>query len=404
MSAALAEHWLVPTIAATACWALSDVCCDACIGQAAAGEDGGSSSPRSGGTPDAAALKSTPAARASDLSECAADDAAGAEALKRRRLLTPEQNAVLSAGVALCACAVATGYRFYVSGDHLLSAGAGRDRAVAAGAGAVHFFAYAVELRAYRTASSTVITPLLQLSAVWMVVLRSLTPLLATFGPAALQNAADDGADGGPRGPRSPLYAASSTMHPAHLLAIGCIFVGGFLPAARGRVSRFAEAAFYRQPAVRCCVFGELLICVYNALLHATTFDRGPDAVLRFFAVSRLGNGAACLACVALGLPGFSPADVSALRRVEPRAAAIGVAGEVLSVVGVCVVMFSYARFHEPAVVNAAEGGVQQLLNLCFASALAAVGFGRAVDDRPTKLVSFALVSAGLVLSTAIAR
>ena len=39
-----------------------------------------------------------------------------------------------------------------------------RDTAVAMAAGAVHFCAYAVELRAFRTASSTVITPLLQLS------------------------------------------------------------------------------------------------------------------------------------------------------------------------------------------------------------------------------------------------
>ena len=63
--------------------------------------------------------------------------------------------------------------------------------------------------------------------------------------------------------------------------------------------------------------------------------------------------------------------------------------------------MFSYANFHEPAVVNAAEGGVQQLLNLVFAIALRAfAGFGREVDDRRTKLVSFALVSTGLYLST----
>jgi hypothetical protein len=33
--------------------------------------------------------------------------------------------------------------------------------------------------------------------------------------------------------------------------------------------------------------------------------------------------------------------------------------------------------FYEPSVVNAAEGGIQQLLNLCFALISAMLGFGR---------------------------
>jgi hypothetical protein len=196
-------------------------------------------------------------------------------------------------------------------------------------------------------------------------------------------------------------------MHPAHLLAIFCIFVGGFLPAARGRVSRFCEARFYAEDAVRFCIVGELLICVYNALLHACTFEAGAAAadrgdVLRFFALSRLGNALACVCIVACGLSdGFRWGDVRAPRRADRRYLGVAAAGELLSVTGVCVVMFSYANFHEPAVVNAAEGGVQQLLNLVFAIALRAfAGIGREVDDRRTKLVSFALVSTGLYLST----
>ena len=37
---------------------------------------------------------------------------------------------------------------------------------------------------------------------------------------------------------------------------------------------------------------------------------------------------------------------------------------------GICLATFSYSSFYEPSVVNAAEGGLQQLLNLIFAVAV----------------------------------
>ena len=397
MASLIEAHWLIPTVFATSCWALSDVCCDCAI--AGGGDDEGDAAPpqpekkpaRGDAGPDAAA---GPVASKSSSSPSKGDrpERWGAQ-------LTPEQNAVVSALVSLCACGASLRLGFGSLGDVSKTT----DGAVAVFAGAVHFVAYAVELRAYRTASSTVITPLLQLSAVWMTLLRAAQPLLLStlffdVSAAEEEEVALDGAS---------LYVASSAMHPAHLLAIFCIFVGGFLPAARGRVSRFCEAKFYAEDAVRFCIVGELLICVYNALLHACTFEAGAAAadrgdVLRFFALSRLGNALACSCIVLCGLSdGFRWDDVRALRRADRRYLGVAAAGELLSVTGVCVVMFSYANFHEPAVVNAAEGGVQQLLNLVFAIALRAfAGFGREVDDRRTKLVSFALVSTGLYLST----
>jgi len=297
--------------------------------------------------------------------------------------------------VAACAGAAVCAHSFVARGDSELTDGLARDRAIAFVAGGVHFAAYAIELRAFRTASSTVITPLLQLSAVWMTVLRSLQPLLAlTFLVDASQKADAASADA--------LYVASTAMHPFHLLSIFLIFVGGFLPAARGDVSRFFQGGFYRQEAVRCCIVGELLICVYNAMLHACTFrGEGKSAgdVLAFFVLSRAGNACSCLLAVLLGLDGFGRRALA--RSVSHRPLLVAVAGEVLSVVGVAVVMRSYSNFHEPAVVNAAEGGVQQLLNLVFAVLLRCLcGFGRDVTDVGAKVVSFALISAGLALST----
>jgi len=370
-------HWLAPTVAATSCWALSDVCCDYAI---AGADDDAPATPKASSSPP-------PGSRG----------AAGPTKL------TPEQNAMISAAVAATAGGALCAYRAFVEGRAALH-GSPRDRTLAFVAGAVHFCAYAIELRAFRTASSTVITPLLQLSAVWMTLLRSLQPIIAwavlpAAGAAAAALKQSDARQ------QDALYVASAAMHPAHLVAIFLIFVGGFLPAARGNVSKFVSLDFYRQEAVACCVFGELLICIYNALLHACTFrTSGADAssVLHFFVVSRAGNATACLLAVALrGADGFGVADLRGLRRVSGAPLAVAISGEVLSVVGVAVVMFSYSSFHEPAVVNAAEGGVQQLLNLLFAVLLRFLcGFGRDVTDVWTKIVSFVLISLGLALST----
>ena len=55
-------------------------------------------------------------------------------------------------------------------------------------------------------------------------------------------------------------YVATAAMHPFHFAAIFLIFVGGFLPAAKGDVRKFGTSFFYKQEAVACCVIGELLM------------------------------------------------------------------------------------------------------------------------------------------------
>eukprot|EP00628_Pelagophyceae_sp_CCMP2097_P041041 CAMPEP_0184268920 /NCGR_PEP_ID=MMETSP0977-20130417/33580_1 /TAXON_ID=483370 /ORGANISM="non described non described, Strain CCMP2097" /LENGTH=165 /DNA_ID=CAMNT_0026574727 /DNA_START=27 /DNA_END=521 /DNA_ORIENTATION=+ len=158
----MARHWLVPTCCATGCWALSDVCCDIAI--ASADDD------------DAPAVKATGDAPPRAQRHL---DVFG----KPRIQLTPEQNAIISATVSLGACAVLVASRWR---DEAFWRGvSARTAGIAVAAGGVHFLAYAVELRAFRTASSTVITPLLQLSAVWMTLLRFLQPILASALPHA---------------------------------------------------------------------------------------------------------------------------------------------------------------------------------------------------------------------------
>ena len=206
---------------------------------------------------------------------------------KEDEQLTPEQNAVVSASVAAAAGSALFMYQLKSKGATQTF---DRDTAVAMAAGAVHFCAYAVELRAFRTASSTVITPLLQLSAVWMTLVRVVQPV----GADGLLNRSMDEVM------PTDFYVATAAMHPFHFAAIFLIFVGGFLPAAKGDVRKFGTCSFYKQEAVACCVIGELLICVYNALLHACTFKREDQAasVLRFFVASRAGNALGCLVAI----------------------------------------------------------------------------------------------------------
>uniref|UniRef100_A0A7S3NR02 Protein RFT1 homolog n=1 Tax=Aureoumbra lagunensis TaxID=44058 RepID=A0A7S3NR02_9STRA len=423
------RHWLWSTAAATGCWSLSDICCDCCIEQ--------------NSDENQTSLK------------------------KATKQLTPEQNAVLSAMVSGIAAIFLVLYGLTPT---LTDAGGRRDAIIALVAGAVHFAAYAIELKAYRTASSTVITPLLQLSAVWMTILRVVQPLAASALPHSGEAVARHGSKLGLNVPPphasktffshrklsnqvtdadlEGLYMATSAMRPAHVIAVFFIFVGGFLPAAHGNIKKFADRAFYRQDAVRFCVIGELLVCIYNALLHMCTFRAGNKMentsssldittslrrasfdsnlatffsrqifestvestsqdieqqadVLRFFVLSRVGTLLSCILVVLTRCSeGFGPSHFRSLIKCDLKYLLIALLGEILSVSGVLIVMFSYASFSEAAVCNAAEGGMQQLLNLILALAIRnCVGMGRQVDDFRTKVVSFALVSAGLALS-----
>lgn len=340
--------WLVPTVTATACWALSDICCDACIKDENVNEK---------------VETSTGIIEKQLQLELGEDIENGRQ---KGLKLTSEQDALLSALVSLV-CGLAALFVIEVTNTWA-------NILVAVAAGSIHFTAYYSTLSAYKTASSTVITPLMQLSAVFLLVATIVANLLG-------------------------IRAVPMRVH--HLAAVVLIFVGGFLPAAKGDVWQLFTLAFYRQPAVRACLLGELLICCYNILLHYCTFEdqvsQTHDSVLQFFCFSRIGNFLACALRV-MSTPSLQQ-QLRSLDVVDLKFIKIALLGESLSVVGVCIVTFAYAMFYEPAVVNAAEGGIQQLLNLCFAVIARTCSFGRKVDHPQVKFISFVLVSSGLCLS-----
>eukprot|EP00437_Effrenium_voratum_P053921 CAMPEP_0181539092 /NCGR_PEP_ID=MMETSP1110-20121109/76201_1 /TAXON_ID=174948 /ORGANISM="Symbiodinium sp., Strain CCMP421" /LENGTH=412 /DNA_ID=CAMNT_0023670709 /DNA_START=62 /DNA_END=1301 /DNA_ORIENTATION=- len=202
-------------------------------------------------------------------------------------------------------------------------------------------------------------------------------------------------------------FAWACAHHPAD--PPGCCaadFAGGFLPAADGCLSSVATGKFWQQRAVRYVVTGELLICCYNVLLHQATFEEPglePSttalAPFQFFLISRVANGLTC-AALFLAIPSLR-SHLWALRKVKRRFFAVALLGEVLSMIGVCLVTFSYSGFYEPSVVNAVEGGLQQLFNLIFAIiSHRLLGLGRGVEQVPVKCASLLLVSIGLALST----
>eukprot|EP00929_Paragymnodinium_shiwhaense_P057866 TRINITY_DN28980_c0_g1_i1.p1 TRINITY_DN28980_c0_g1~~TRINITY_DN28980_c0_g1_i1.p1 ORF type:complete len:563 (+),score=99.96 TRINITY_DN28980_c0_g1_i1:191-1879(+) len=326
--------------------------------------------------------------------------------------LTPEQNALVSGLVSLLtvgltvmvverqrsaslcpggasgSCVAASGNMTAIEDSTSFALGSiwesfvlDRRAGLAAIGGCFHFLAYLSTLCAFSSASSTVITPLMQLSAIWMLPFSTLT---AQLGHATL-------------------------IRPAHLVSVLMICAGGILPAAEGSLSMLFTKKFWQQRAVRYVGLGELLICCYNLILHQATFDDGSvdDAsasssvagTMRFFLVSRVANGLTCL-----GLFAFTPSlrrHIRSIKSCGTKYLVLAFLGECLSMMGVCMVTFSYSSFYEPSVVNAAEGGLQQLFNLLFALlSHSALGFGRKVDMVSVKMTSFFLVATGLVLST----
>jgi len=392
--------WLWRTLAATSCWAISDVICDGCIRPASADAAGSAreKEDRPGPmTPDSSSRMAAPTKvskasgarqRKSSVNRKEKQVASNQEVLEQRppvapggERLTPEQNALVSGLVALVVVLVNSGgVSSYVGGPSRPLWGSESMSepdllaAMALLGGCFHFTAYLATLSAFGAASSTVITPLMQLSAVWMLPLSIST---ATIGLAGF-------------------------IRPMHLAAIALICAGGFLPAADGSLSTLATKGFWKQRAVRYVALGEFLICCYNIILHQATYGAQDDdnsGSVRFFLVSRLGNGLTCV-LLFLALPRLR-CHLYGMCQVGRGFLLTAVFGECLSLAGVCLVTFSYSEFYEPSVVNAVEGGLQQLLNLLFALLSSKLlGWGRDVSQVPIKILSLTLVTAGLTLTT----
>lgn len=274
--------------------------------------------------------------------------------------ITSTQHAVMCGVVSLIVAAALMPWIGSTSTSTVVYATAG---------GAVHYVAFFMTQQAFAYTSSTVITPLLQLSAVWLLL----------FSMCGLRSDSHE------------------TIRPCDAAAVILIFCGGIMPAARGRMSTMLSVAFWRQPAVKYCLVGEFLVAVYSAGLHS---HHGDDT-FTLFVFSRLGNALACLSMLVLS--GNTRTEAILLmfsRRRKLPVLAMSATGHVFAIAGVYFSMVSYQQISDPAIVNAAEGGVQQLIGLVVAYALTAVSKrARPVEQLRLKCFSAACVTCGLVLS-----
>lgn len=241
-------------------------------------------------------------------------------------------------------------------------------------------------LRAFEGAPSTVILPLIQVASVSVLCGSSVVAL----------------------------YRGLPWLSPTHAAAYALMFVGGLLPATGGELGRLLRPSFWRQRYVACAILSELTYGMHDLLASACSYDeRGQHAQhsdaadqgasFEWFVWSRVGF---------VGTFGGLYLLVPSLRRefaglfsgrIPPHIFATSVGSELLAVSGYYLMSRALGLFYQPAIVHAAEASLSQLLNLSLAYALLrACGIGRpsAVGSMRAKLLSFVLVTAGLLACT----
>ncbi|KAF4732665.1 hypothetical protein FOZ62_029983, partial [Perkinsus olseni] len=222
---------------------------------------------------------------------------------------------------------------------------------------------------------------------------------------------------------------------PLTIMATVVTTIGGLLPAVRGDITLLVQPGFWcgdRGMGVSLCILSEVLSVAYNIIMHFCThtsttsgYPLVEDSLLSsaFAAYSRCGNGLCALSLV-LMVPSIrygmirpraerrlmlvqdATAKSPTLRRVRVRLGFKCLAGALLSqglsLLGVSLAPFAYARCSSAALVNAAEGGLQQVCNLVLAVFLWGItGVGRPASDIGVKVASAIVVLAGLYMSTA---
>ena len=313
-------HWLVSTTLACICWSLSDICCDICI---------------------------------------------SSRDKETTSKITPEANSIV--------CGIISGIIGVVAiiQNESVSTIVSYNSMLIMLSGSIHFGAYRLILYAYEMTDSTVITPLLQLSAVWMVLLSI---VISYFG------------------------YSSYNMEMRDVVAIMLIFVGGILPATGGNITYMFKKQFWSKKAVKYCIIAELMVCLYSiSIHHLINKQQVPTIVL--FGLTRIGNSIMCGVFLTTSKP-YRVHLKYLLEDMDYYYINITSFGIIISIVGLWLSNISYGVCSNPSIVNATEGGLQQLINLSFSLIINNINSGDSnLINLPLKCISLVMIITGLTLT-----
>eukprot|EP00051_Salpingoeca_urceolata_P032298 m.15143 g.15143 ORF g.15143 m.15143 type:complete len:382 (+) comp4966_c1_seq1:398-1543(+) len=240
--------------------------------------------------------------------------------------------------------------------------------------------------KAFETAPSTVLIPLTQLTAVMVLVPSTAVGLVSRFYPSITYLYVETGA----------FLTFRETV------AYVMLFIGGMLPATKGKLSEFSKLSFWFQPHVLYITVHNFCFAFIDEILELVT---GPVHGLlpdQYTLISSAGS-LMTFCCVFAFVPRLRKQAVRLPSQVGRQFALMGFVAEVLNWTAFWLASYAY-QYHlgNVSIVTATEVALGQLVNLVVAVWLRMqFGLGRsdAVADLPTKALSFLLVCSGVVVA-----
>jgi len=240
--------------------------------------------------------------------------------------------------------------------------------------GVFSFLCYFYVLKAFESAPSTVILPLLQFPSIFIFILSSATKYFQ--GLVWLERK-------------------------IHVVAYVFIFLGGLIPATNGNIKMIASKSFWKQPFVRDALVSEICHGLYNMCISSVEDEiEGMGMYIEFFAITRVMF---VLGFVVILI--FSKKwqdEVWRIKFVEGKVILITVFAEVLTLTAYFNSAMAYQCYYQTGVVTAAESSLNQLLNLFSAYVLRrffSLGRDESAKGVGNKLLSALLILIGLLLA-----
>lgn len=255
---------------------------------------------------------------------------------------------------------------------------------LSATAGVLNGFAYILLFKAYETAPSTVIIPLMQLTAIMMLITSTIVALISPYFPTILST------------------EENGFITLRECIAYVIILVGALYPAAQGNFGQFLLPSFWNQPYVVCILCNDFLVAIVYELMGITTSEHLGGTPEQFIIVSSYASAITMISIFMFN--GAMRRHVSTLKYVRSKYLIICGASEVLNWTAYWFATYAY-KCHEAniSVVGAAEVALNQVVNLAIALLMKVtmdVGRESAIDGLPTKLLSCFCITAGIIFTS----